>query len=167
MKLLTLKRDVTSQLSTQNCLDGPTNAGARTPGSPEPARTPSKRTLSSPSRPASRRAGEPESRRAGDSACVSSGSRRKFFKRRKSRLSSFWLAAKPLSSRSRVEPSQTEARLERRSRGNAEVGPELYLGGSGWRWGQRCCKCGPASLFFFLLFLNPLYSLHLCSFKFK
>lgn len=160
MKLLTLKRDVTSQLRTQNCLNGPKNAGARTPGLPEPARTPPKRTLSSPSRPASRR--------AWDSACVSSGSRRKFFKRRKSLLSSLWLAAKPLSSRSRVEPSQTEAE------GRATDGPVGTL-----RWSPNCISADPGGggargaanvdpppCFSFSCF-STLFTLHLVSFKFK
>lgn len=57
-----------------------------------------------------------------------------------------------------AKPDGGRGQSDGRSRGNAEVEPELYLCGSGWRWRQRCCKCGPASLFFFLLFLNPLYS---------
>lgn len=111
MKLLTLKRDVISQMSAQNFLNGPKNTGARTPGSREPAGRPPRRTLSSPSRPACQK--------ARDSVCAttSSGSRRKFFKRRKSRLVFPCLAAKARSSRSGVEPSQAEAELERGSRG--------------------------------------------------
>lgn len=82
MKLLTLKRDVISQMNAQYFLNGPQNTGARMPGSREPEGRPPRRTLSSPSRPACRKARE--------SACVtaSSGSRRKFFKLRKSLLAS-------------------------------------------------------------------------------
>lgn len=87
------------------------------PGSLEPSETPPRRTLSSPSRPASQK--------ARDSVCMtaSSGSGRKFFKRRKSRLASPSLASEAPRYGSLMEPSRTEAGPERGFRGSAEVGP--------------------------------------------
>lgn len=149
MKLLTLKRDVISQMSAPNFLNGPRKTGARSPGSREHSGTPPRRTLSSPSRPASQK--------ARDSACVtaSSGSRRKFFKHRKSRLA-FSLTRRRgagLPERDGAERDGGGARAKipvgaLRWGLALGAGDELFLPGSGWKWGRRCYEFGPASLFF-------------------
>lgn len=164
MKLLTLKkRDVISQRSAHNFLNGPKNTGARRPGSREPAKRPPRRTFSSPSRPARQK--------ARDSECVtaSSGSRRKLFKHRKSRLTSPWLAVKALSlpERGGAKPDGGGAR----ARITWERWGEALLQG----WGRSSSSRDPggagagcaakanslASLFFFLFFALTCFTLFL------
>lgn len=141
-------------MSAQNFLNCPKNTGARAPGWPEPTGSPPGHTLCSPSRTT-----YPKAR---DSVCVttSSGSRRKFFKCRKSHLASPGLAAKSLSNLGGVEPSWVGARLES-GLGSLRWGR--------WRRGRRCCKQGPAFLFFFLLncFTASHYIIRICSRKMK
>lgn len=116
MKLLTLKRDVISQMRALNFLNGPKNTGAQAPGSREPERTPPRRTLSSPSRP--------EYQEARDSVCAntSSGSRRKFFKRRKSRLARRKGAGLPEQGGAKLSGGGARARIPW----------ELWMGPAGW-----------------------------------